>query len=55
MYGYGTLKSVKAILRRGRVKRENNGGYEHNRDTLYTYGNVTMQPSVQLSYINYNI
>jgi hypothetical protein len=34
---YGTLKSVEVILRRGRRKRENNGGNETNLGTLYAY------------------
>jgi hypothetical protein len=33
---YRTLKPVKVIVRKGRVKRENNGGEEPNQ-----YGNVT--------------
>jgi hypothetical protein len=37
MYEYGTLKPVKVILRRGREKRENNGGNKPNLGTLYTY------------------
>jgi hypothetical protein len=30
MYEYGTLKPFEVILRRGREKRENNGGDEPN-------------------------
>jgi hypothetical protein len=37
VYEYGTLKPVKVILKRGREKRENNGGEEPNRGTLSTY------------------
>jgi hypothetical protein len=37
MYKYGTLKPVKTILRRGREKRENNGGDEPNWATLYAH------------------
>jgi hypothetical protein len=32
-----TLKPIKVILRRGRGKRENNGGDEPNWGTLYIY------------------
>jgi hypothetical protein len=35
MYEYGTLNPVEVILRRGRRKRENNGGDEPNWSTLY--------------------
>jgi hypothetical protein len=31
MYEYGPLKLVEVILRRGKGKRENNGGNEPNR------------------------
>jgi hypothetical protein len=37
MYEYGTLKSVKVILRRVRGKRENNVENEPDLGTLYTY------------------
>jgi hypothetical protein len=37
MYEYGTLKPVKIILRKGRKKRENNGGNKQNWGTLSTY------------------
>jgi hypothetical protein len=37
MYQYGTLKPVKVTFRRGKRKRENNGGNKPNQDTLYTY------------------
>jgi hypothetical protein len=40
MYEYGTLKSVKVLLRRGR-KRENNGGNKPNQGTI----NVHMEMS----------
>jgi hypothetical protein len=36
MYGYGPLKPVKAILRRGMGKRENNRGDELNK-VQYVY------------------
>jgi hypothetical protein len=35
MYEYGILKPVEVILRRGRGKREKNGGDEPNQGTLY--------------------
>jgi hypothetical protein len=41
MYEQGTLKPVEAILRRGRGKRENNGGNEPNWCTLYIYMEIT--------------
>jgi hypothetical protein len=37
LFEYGTVKPVKVILRRGRRKRENNGGDEPKWSTLYTY------------------
>jgi hypothetical protein len=49
MYEYGTLKPLEAILKRGRGKRENNGGDELNPDTLYTYMEISKwKPPVQL-------
>jgi hypothetical protein len=36
MYEHGTWKPAEVILR-GRRKRENNGGDEPNRGTLYAY------------------
>jgi hypothetical protein len=36
-YEYGTLKTVEAILRGERRKRENNGRNEPNQGTLYAY------------------
>jgi hypothetical protein len=41
MHEYGTLKSVKFILRRGRGKRDNNGGDKQNWGTLYTYMEIS--------------
>jgi hypothetical protein len=37
VYEYGTLKPAEAILRRGKGKRENNGGDVPNQGTLYIY------------------
>jgi hypothetical protein len=37
MYEHGTLKPIKVILRRGREKRDHNGGNEPNQGTLHTY------------------
>jgi hypothetical protein len=37
MYEYGTLNPVEVILRRGRCKRESNGGDEPNWGTIYVY------------------
>jgi hypothetical protein len=37
MYEYGTLKSVKVILRMGREKSENNGQDEANQGAFYIY------------------
>jgi hypothetical protein len=39
----GTLKPVKIILRRGRGKRENNGGGEPNQGALYARMEMTQQ------------
>jgi hypothetical protein len=37
IYEYGTLKSVEVALRRGKRKRESNGGNEPNQCTFYVY------------------
>jgi hypothetical protein len=37
MHEYGALKPVKVILRKGRKKRENNGGDEPKWGILYLY------------------
>jgi hypothetical protein len=45
MYEYGTSKSVKSTLRRG---RENNRGDEPNGYIECVYENVTKKPPIQL-------
>jgi hypothetical protein len=46
VYEYETLKPGEVILRRGRGKRENSGGDEPNRGTIF--GNVTMNLPAQV-------
>jgi hypothetical protein len=41
MYEYGTMKPVKAILRRGWGRRNNNGGDEANLGTICVYMEVS--------------
>jgi hypothetical protein len=41
MYEYGTLNSVKVILRRGRGNRKNNGGMNQPRYNICIDGYVT--------------
>jgi hypothetical protein len=47
MYEYGTLPFDQANLKRGTGKRKK-GKDEPNWGTLYTYGNVTLKPHIQL-------
>jgi hypothetical protein len=51
MYEYGTLKPFKVILRRGKGKRENNGGDEPHRGTLGAYTEMLQQNSLYNYYI----
>jgi hypothetical protein len=51
MCEYGTLKSVKVNLRRGKGKRENKGGDKPNQGTLYAYVECHKEtPSTTLLY-----
>jgi hypothetical protein len=43
MYEYGTLKLAKAIFKKGKGKRENNGGNETKWATLYAYMEISEQ------------
>jgi hypothetical protein len=49
MHEYGTLKPVKAILRRGNM--ENNGGDEPNRGIFYAYVEMSYKtPCATITY-----
>jgi hypothetical protein len=50
MYDFVNLKSAKVILRRGRGKRENNGGDEANCSMLYTYIEVLLKKTTLYNY-----
>jgi hypothetical protein len=57
MYEYGMLKPDEVILRSGRGKRDNHGGYEQNHGTLYAYMKMSQQKLLYnyLLYTNKNI
>jgi hypothetical protein len=56
MHEYGTSKPIKVILKRGREKRENNGGNEPNWGTLWiAYMEIVTTKPYTTSHINTNV